>query len=88
VTDLSDPFQKLEERLTKVMELIKRTRGEKRALEKELEELKTDSKERAKLLHTLEREVVSLRSEREDVRERIEKLLQRIDVLTSSDSEG
>lgn len=88
MTDLSDPFEKLEERLTKVMELIKRTRGEKRALEKELEELKRDSKERARLLQTLEREVVSLRGDREDVRERIEKLLERIDVLTSSDSEG
>lgn len=88
MADLNDPFEKLEERLTKVMELIKRTRSEKRALEKELETLKADAKERAKLLQPLEREVVSLRKDREDVRERIEKLLQRIDVLTSSDSEG
>jgi chromosome segregation ATPase len=88
VTDLTDPFQKLEERLTKALELFKRTQGEKRALEHEVEKLRGDSKEHAKTIQTLERELVALRHEREEVRERIEKLLQRIDVLTSSDSEG
>jgi chromosome segregation ATPase len=88
VTDLTDPFQKLEERLTKVLELFKRTQGEKHALEHEVEKLRANSKEHAKTLQTLERELVGLRREREEVRERIEKLLQRIDVLTSSDSGG
>ena len=88
MTDLNDPFEKLEEKFTKVMELVKRTRSEKRALEKEVEALRADAKERDKLLRTLEREVAGLRSDRDDVRERIEKLLERIDVLTSSDSEG
>ena len=36
----------------------------------------------------MERELIALRREREDVRARVEKLLERIDVLTSSESGG
>jgi chromosome segregation ATPase len=86
VSESNDHFQKLEERLLRAIELFKRTQSEKRALEQDLEKLKIDSKERAKLLDTLERELVTLRREREDVRARIEKLLHQIDVLTSPDS--
>jgi chromosome segregation ATPase len=87
VSESNDHFQKLEERLLRAIELFRRTQAEKRALEQDLERLKVDSKERAKLLDTLERELVTLRREREDVRARIEKLLHQIDVLTSPDSE-
>lgn len=86
MSESNDHFQKLEERLLRAIELFKRTQSEKRALEQDLEKLKIDSKERAKLLDTLERELVTLRREREDVRARIEKLLHQIDVLTSPDS--
>jgi hypothetical protein len=36
----------------------------------------------------MEKELIALRREREDVRIRVEKLLERIDVLTSPESEG
>jgi hypothetical protein len=36
----------------------------------------------------MERELIALRREREDVRARVDKLLKRLDVLTSSGSEG
>ena len=86
--DSIDHFQKLEEKLLKAIELFKRTQAERRALEQDLDKLRVDSKERVKLVDTLERELVALRREREEVRERIEKLLERIDALTGSDSEG
>ena len=88
MSDSNDHFQKLEEKLCKVIELFKRMQSEKRALQQDLDKLNTDSKECAKLIDTLERELLALRREREDVRVRIEKLLHQIDVLTGPDSEG
>jgi FtsZ-binding cell division protein ZapB len=88
VPDSIDHFQKLEEKLLKAIELFKRTQTEKRALEQDVDKLRIESKERVKLMDTLERELVALRREREEVRVRIEKLLERIDALTGSDSEG
>ena len=88
VSDSIDHFQKLEEKLWKAIELFKRTQAEKRALQQDIEKLRTDSKERAKLIDGLERELLALRREREDVRARIEKLLSQIDALTGPDSEG
>jgi hypothetical protein len=50
--------------------------------------LKAEIKEHAQGNSALDRELIALRKEREDVRSRVEKLLERIDVLTTSDSEG
>ena len=86
--DSIDHFQKLEEKLLKAIELFKRTQTVNRALEQDVDKLRIESKERVKLMDTLERELVALRREREEVRVRIEKLLERIDALTGSDSEG
>ena len=85
--DSNDRFAKLEEKLFKAIEVFKRLRKEKEGLEQGLERLRKDSKDHTKLVELLERELVALRREREDVRERIEKLLSRIDALTTSDSE-
>ena len=86
--DWMDHFQKLEEKISKAIELFKRTQAEKHSLEQDLDKLRLEAKERTKLMDTLERELGALRREREEVRIRIEKLLKRIDVLTGSDSEG
>ncbi|MGD1102335.1 MAG: hypothetical protein ABSA59_09740 [Terriglobia bacterium] len=88
MTDPSEQFERLEEKLLRAIELFKRTQTEKRTLEEEVEKLKVESKERAQALNAMERELIALRREREDVRSRVEKLLARIDGLTSSDSEG
>jgi chromosome segregation ATPase len=88
VSDSNEQFQRLEEKLSKAIELFKRTQSEKRALQQDVEKARLESRERGKRLDGLERELVALRKEREDVRSRVEKLLQRIDVLTSPDSEG
>jgi FtsZ-binding cell division protein ZapB len=88
VTDPNEQFQRLEEKLLKAIEVFKQAQAEKRALEQDSNKLRLEMKERAQQMSTLERELIALRREREDVRVRVEKLLQRIDVLTRVDSEG
>jgi chromosome segregation ATPase len=88
MTDTNNQFERLEEKLLKAIELFKRTQTEKRALEQEIEKLKAEIKERAQGNGAMERELIAFRKEREDVRSRVEKLLERIDVLTTPDSEG
>jgi chromosome segregation ATPase len=88
VTSPNDQFERLEEKLLKAIELFKRTQGEKRTLEHELEKLRVENKERVQAMNAMEKELIALRREREDVRIRLEKLLERIDVLTTPESEG
>ena len=85
--DAKDQFERLEEKLLKAIELFKRTQAEKRALEQEVEKLKAESGERAQDNSAMEREVIALRREREEVRSRVEKLLERIDALTSPEEQ-
>ena len=88
MSEPDDPLRKLEERVVKTFELIKRSQEEKLGLQQDLEKLRVESKERAKVIEAHERELVALRREREEVRVRIEKLLQRIDALTAPESGG
>ena len=83
-----DAFQKLEEKLLRVAEILKRAHEEKRALQQELDEWKSGSKEEGKRVSTLEKELESLRKERDEVRARVEKIIQQIDVLTSPEAGG
>ncbi len=85
MTDSYDQFQRLEEKLLKAIELFKRTQEEKRALEQEVEKLKGETRERAQGVSSMERELIALRKEREEVRSRVEKLVERIDTLTNSE---
>ena len=84
MADPNEQFERLEEKLLKAIALFKRTQAEKRALEQEVERLKMETKERSQGNSALERELIALRREREDVRSRVEKLLAQIDELTSS----
>jgi chromosome segregation ATPase len=88
VTDPNEQFQRLEEKLLKAIDVFRQTRVEKRALEQDAEKLRVEIKERAQQISVMERELIALRREREDVRARVDKLLKRLDVLTSSGSEG
>jgi len=83
-----DQFQKLEEKVTRVVEMFKRSQVENQSLAQQIEKLKADSKEGVRHKESLEREVQALRQEREDVRSRVEKLLDQVEALTSHDSAG
>jgi uncharacterized coiled-coil DUF342 family protein len=87
MTDANDHFQRLEEKLFKAAEVVRRTQEERRILHQEVEKLKADAKERSRHCEGLERELVALRKEREDVRTRVERLIQQIDTLTTPESE-
>jgi len=86
--DTEDQLQELEEKVLKACELFEQTRAERRALQRALEKLRADSKERGRLTEAHEQEIIALRREREEVRVRLEKLLQRIDALTTKQSSG
>jgi chromosome segregation ATPase len=86
--DLNEGFQKLEEKLAKASEVLKRAIAEKRDLEKALEMLKQDKGGGRERLEALQNEVKLLRREREEVRLRIEKLLSQIEQLTGQDGAG
>jgi chromosome segregation ATPase len=77
-----DSFQQFQEKITRAVDVVKRAQAEKKALEQEIEKLRTASRERAREWEAKERELVALRREREEVRERVEKLLEQIDALT------
>lgn len=88
MTDPMEPFQLLEEKLAKVVETYRRTQLENRALLQEIEKLKAASKQGAQHQDALDRELQALRREREDVRARVERLLQQVESLTKHDSAG
>lgn len=84
----NDAFQKLEEKVLRIAEVLKRAQAEKRALQQELDQIKSGPKEESKRLAALEKEVAALREEREEVRARVEKIIQQIDGLTTPESGG
>ena len=86
VTEPTDQFQRLEEKLVRLIEAFKRTQAENRTLEEQVRALKTESKDRGQQMEVLEKEVGILRLEREDVRSRVEKLLSQMESLTRTDS--
>jgi chromosome segregation ATPase len=86
--DGENQLQKLEERILKALELIKQSQAEKLALRQDLEKLRAECRERAKVIDAHTQELVVLRREREEVRTRVERLLQQIDALTTPESSG
>ena len=88
MSDPAEAFAKLEQKIGRAAQIFKRAQAEKRELERQLEGLRSGSKERLRQRDGQERELVALRREREEIRSRIEKLLAHIDALTKSDSAG
>lgn len=87
----SDPLLHLEERITKAVEILTRFRGEKEAMQAQVDadhaERDAAVKEAAAAnvqTQKLAQELEDLRSERKQVRTRIEKLLGQMDLLSGS----
>jgi cell division protein FtsB len=70
-----DRFTELEERIIRTVELVKTTRMEKAAVEKELNLTR-------KTVEKLEREIEDLKNERELVKNRVESLLDNLSEIT------
>ena len=88
MADSAETFQKFEEKIARAIEVVKRVQSEKKGLEHEVERLKAAARERAHDGDARDRELIALRREREEVRSRVEKLLEQIDALTKPDSAG
>lgn len=82
MAESADALDKLEEKVQKAADVFKRLQAEKRALQQEFDKFRAEGKDKSHRLEGLERELAALRREREEVRGRIEKLLEQIDSLT------
>lgn len=78
-------FHSLEEKILKTIELLKVERAAKATAEKAAARLREQLTEREEELDSIRAELVGLRREREEVRTRVEKMLNQIETLTTED---
>jgi chromosome segregation ATPase len=76
-----DEFQALEERVYRTIELYKAARNAQATAERDAQRLREQLEERDEQLITLRREAVQLKKEREEIRGRVEKMLEQIDSI-------
>ena len=80
-----DEFQALEQKVYRAVEIVKSERGMRAAAEAEVarlkEELATERREHSDASETAASELDALRQEREQVRQRVEKMLHQMDEL-------
>src|SRR5271157_1407674 len=79
-------FKSLEEKVLRTIELLKSAREAKAAAERDAARLREQLNQREEEADTLRQEVVALRREREEVRTRVEKMLDQIEALTAEES--
>ena len=76
-----DDFSSLEERILRAVNLVKRERMARAAAEERASQAESRIQEQSSAAEQLQKEVVSLRSERDHIRQRVEKLLSQLDAL-------
>lgn len=77
----ANDFSALEERILRAVELVRRERQARAAAEDRAEKAEAHLREQLPLLEHLEKELQSLRAERDHVRERVERLLGQLDAM-------
>jgi translation initiation factor 2B subunit (eIF-2B alpha/beta/delta family) len=80
----ADDFEALEQKVYRTIEMYKSARQAQFAAERDAQRLRQQLDERDEELVTLRREAVQLKKEREDIRGRVEKMLQQIDSLAEA----
>jgi chromosome segregation ATPase len=80
----ADDFQALEEKIYRTIEMYKSAREAQTAAERDTQRLRQQLEDREGELVTLRRETVQLKKEREDIRARVEKMLQQIESLAEA----
>jgi hypothetical protein len=78
-------FHALEEKILKTIELLKVERAAKATAEKAAARLREQLTEREEEIESMRAELVGLRREREEVRTRVEKMLNQIETLTAEE---
>jgi hypothetical protein len=76
-----DDFSALEERILRAVDVVKRERQARAAAEERATAAEAQLREQAPLAEHLQKEVSALHAERDDVRERVERLLSQLDAL-------
>ena len=76
-----DDFSSLEERILRAVNLVKRERTARAAAEEHAAQAEARANEQASAAEQLQKEVASLRAERDHIRQRVEKLLSQLDAL-------
>jgi uncharacterized coiled-coil protein SlyX len=76
-----DDFSALEERIVRAVDLVKRGRVAHAAAEERAAQAEVRVREQAPLVEHLQKEVNALRAERDQMRKRVEKLLEQLDAL-------
>jgi hypothetical protein len=76
-----DDFSALEERILRAVNLVKRERLARSAAEERATQAEAQLREQAPLVEQLQKELNGLRSERDHVRQRVERLLAQLDAL-------
>jgi hypothetical protein len=76
-----DDFTALEERVHRAVELIKRERLARVAAEERASKVEADLKANSPQVDQLKEEIRTLRAERDQVRQRVERLLKQLDAL-------
>jgi chromosome segregation ATPase len=80
----TDNFHSLEEKVYRTIELLKHAREAKAASERDLARVREQLEAREEELEAAKADNLALRREREDVRERVEKLLGQIDAIAEA----
>ncbi len=77
----ADDFQALEDKIYRTIELFKAARQAQATAERDAQRLRQQLEDREEELVTLRREAVRLKKEREEIRGRVEKMLEQIETL-------
>jgi hypothetical protein len=77
----ADDFQALEEKIYRTIEMYKAARQAQAAAERDAQRARQQLEEREEQLTSLRRESVQLKKEREDIRGRVEKMLEQIESI-------
>ncbi len=81
-------FKSLEEKILRTIELLKSAREAKATAERDAARLREQLNEREEEVDNMRHELVSLRREREEVRTRVEKMLDQIEALNTEELAG
>ena len=80
----ADDFQALEEKVYRTIDLYKAARQAQATAERDAQRLRQQLQDRDDEVATLRRETVQLKKEREEIRGRVEKMLERIETIAEA----
>jgi predicted nucleic acid-binding Zn-ribbon protein len=80
----ADDFQALEQKIYRTIEMYKSARQAQATAERDAQRTRQQLEEREEQVLALKRETVQLRKEREEIRSRVEKMLEQIDTIAEA----